>query len=93
MLLHHRHFARTGSILTRKQLHGQKLQQQLEEYRGFVTSVGTQIGELSPLVGEDVREIRFLVRIAARALGLHSRTWVDNGKVYFYVRHDQARLC
>jgi hypothetical protein len=92
MLLRRRHFARTASPLTRKQLHRQRLRQQLEQYRGFVASVGSQIGELSPLVGEDLPEIRFLVRMAARALGLNARTWLDNGKVYFYIRRDNARL-
>ncbi len=92
MLLRRRHFARTDSLLTRKELHRQKLQQRLEQYRGFVASVGSQIGELSPLVGEGLPEIRFLIRMAARGLGLNARTWIDNDKVYFYIRHDRARL-
>lgn len=92
MLLRHRHFARSGSTLTRKQREREKLQQQVREYQSYVTSVGSQIGELSPLVGEELGQVRFLICIAARTLGLHARTWIDSGRVYFFIRHDRARL-
>jgi hypothetical protein len=57
-----------------------------------VIAVGTQIAELSPLPDEDLGDIRPRIRLAARQMGCQAGTWVDDGKGYFSIRHDDVRL-
>jgi hypothetical protein len=76
----------------RRQSRTPKAPEKIQEYQDFVIAAGTQIGELSPLADEDVGDIRTRIRLAARQMGCEARTWVDDGKVYFYIRHDNVRL-
>jgi hypothetical protein len=55
--------------------------------------VGRQIGELTSVEGEDSNAIRLKVRRAARDLGVVARTWIDDGKVYFYIRREEDAGC
>jgi len=63
---------------------------ELDTYRAYLTAVGHQIGELSPVDTEELRDIHGKLRMAARTLGVHARTWIDDGKVYFFVRDDSV---
>jgi hypothetical protein len=74
--------------LRRRDLHPSRIDAEIDQYRAFISAVGRQIGELSPHESEDARDIRIKVRRAARTMGVQARTWIDEGKVYFYVRND-----
>lgn len=87
MLPHHDRYSRSKSWRRRCRQFA-ALREDVQEYKAYVAAAGTQIGELTPLSGEDVHDIRRKVAMAARAMGLGLRTWVDEGKVYFYVRRD-----
>jgi hypothetical protein len=88
MLLRRNPFGEKSPISRRKPFTPAISGMVLQEYQSFVTTVGTQIGELTPLLDEDVHDVRLLLHLAARVMGCRARTWVDQGKVYFYIRRD-----
>ncbi len=91
MLLEGAKFHRSKSWLSHRQAES-LLRADIQEYKGYVVAVGSQIGELSPMSGETTRQIRGMLRLAARAMGVSARTWVDGGKVYFFVLPDRIGI-
>lgn len=88
VLLRRLPFDRRPFLQSRQHVHRARLRSQVAQYQEFVLAVGSQIGELSPIMGEDLRDIRCFVLLAARELGFSARSWIDDGKVYFYIRRD-----
>lgn len=64
---------------------------EFEQYRRYLSTLGTSLGEVMPLPGETPQEIRTLLRVAAWSLGFRCRTWLDEGRVYVYLLHERLR--
>ena len=57
----------------------------LDSYEMFLLAAGRQLCELAPLAGEDVQELSSCLDEAAERLGVRVRSWIDDGRVYFYI--------
>lgn len=62
--------------------------QERSQYRDFIAAAGWQVGELTPQGEETAQAVCSLLHRAARGMRLHVRSWMDDGKVYFYVVQD-----
>ena len=61
------------------------------QYDQYVQAVNTDVGELIPDEGENIRGIKVRLRRAATRLAKELAIWDANGKVYFKVEAKRGR--
>jgi hypothetical protein len=60
-------------------------------YEGFIRQINSNVGELQPAEGENMRGIKVRLRRAASRLGSEIEIWDANGNVYFQTTKRRRR--
>ena len=74
---------RTAAQVTQPSRVSRAVREQQEMYEGFIKQIGSDVGELEPAAGEQVRALKVRIRPASTRLGTQIDLWDADGKIYF----------